>query len=418
MKRILYVLIYCFSIVSPQIQAQIEQVSVGPGYALDAFYNLTTGASSQVSNSSWDLFFSALGSTDAGIGYNEGVVNSQGLKLFLANTSQWTDTINMTETFTDSLQIFNQELTWSEGALNHVKTPGDPFDFGWGRYDLTDHQIKGERIFVVRKRNGSFIKLQITSLSGGAYHLRYANLDGSNEVSISLSKSLAGEAGVIFFSFETGEALPLNTRFDLMFTRYYTPLDDGEGGTLNYLVTGVLAGPKVKSVEVNGLDPKDADYGSFAGLLTDSLTVVGHDWKSFNLSTFAWSIREQLSYFIKTANDEVYQLVFLDFEGSSTGITTLEKTYVTTTSLTENKAVKNYWQISPNPVSSQFVITGDTQNPVRVAVIDQLGSKIWESTLDPNKACTLPENILNGVYYLMIQDKEKNQVIPFLVARQ
>lgn len=398
-----------FGVANAQI---IDQVSIGPAYAMDAFYDISTGTTTQMKNIDWDLGFSAVGGQDAGIFINEGVVSSTSVKYFIAPTNQWSDTIKDTDQFQDSMRIWNNEINWTSGALNDVKNPTDPFDFGWGKYDLTDHTVKGSRIFIVKKRNGSFLKLQISSFSGGAYNFKYANLDGSNEVSKSVSKSEAGPAGIILFSFETGNSIILPGKFDLMFTRYYTPLADGEGGFLDYLVAGVLLGPKVKAVEAAGVNPETVAYADYASALSDSLKIIGHEWKAFNLTT-GWAIPTDLAFFVKLADNSVYKLVFLDFEGSSTGISTIEKTFIATTSSAVISPSKTL-EISPNPVTNYFTLKASNQENLAARIIDLNGRLLWKGNINTNVETALPILPTAGTYHMVLETNKSLEAHSFI----
>ena len=48
--------------------------------------------------------------------------------------------------------------------------------------------------------------------------------------------------------------------------------------------------------------------------------IIGHDWKDFDLGTFTWEVFDDLVYFIETPDNDIWQLQFIDFEGSSTGV--------------------------------------------------------------------------------------------------
>ena len=47
--------------------------------------------------------------------------------------------------------------------------------------------------------------------------------------------------------------------------------------------------------------------------------MIGSDWKSFDMGTFSYVIEEDLSYFIKKGESDIYQLIFTGTDGSATG---------------------------------------------------------------------------------------------------
>lgn len=46
--------------------------------------------------------------------------------------------------------------------------------------------INGNRVFVIKLRDGSYKKLMIQSFAGGTYNLKYANFDGTEEKTVAI----------------------------------------------------------------------------------------------------------------------------------------------------------------------------------------------------------------------------------------
>lgn len=330
--------------------AQFDQPAVGASYANGTFYRLSDGATTSHAHTEWDLAF-AVAPQDAGVFFNEGVASmATGLELYLTAAADFgtVDTAGM-------VQVYNPEISWSEGAFNAVKDPENAFDFGWGGYDLNTHEVNGNRVFVIKMRTGDYKKLEVQQLAGGTYTFRYANLDGSEEVTETITKADYAGKTLAYYSMATGGTVDLEPdNWDLLFTRYYTPLDAG-GTSLEYVVTGVLTNAGVEVAQAEGVDPVNVSYQDYAGSYSDTLTTIGHDWKDINLQTFQWEIVYDRVYFVKTPENELWRVQFLDFEGSSTGITTLEKTFETTiTSTTETIPGLNSVALFPNPVDDQL----------------------------------------------------------------
>src|SRR5690606_18082709 len=85
--------------------------------------------------------------------------------------------------------FYNGEEYWEQGALNMSADASNMFDVGWGIYNTTTHQILGDSIHIIKLSNGDFKKLMIESMISGVYYFKYADLDGSNEVSTTITKS-------------------------------------------------------------------------------------------------------------------------------------------------------------------------------------------------------------------------------------
>ena len=411
MKNILFTTFIFATSISLSAQSFV-QVSMGAGYAQQAYYRLSDDNVEQVANENWDLAFSMIGQTDVGVSINESTTSVTGmpapeLKLFLTNASDFSEAID-TSSFGD--RLYNDESGWDNGALNNVATPGDPFDLGWGQYNVTNHSLTGTRIFAVELRDGTHKKFMIENFAQGSYNLKYANLDGSDEQTVSISKANFPEAPIALFSFASGEVLPSVGAFDLLFCRYYTKLDDGTGNLLDYPVSGVLSAPGVEVAQADEIDPATVEYAAYEDSLSTELDVIGYDWKAFDF-TLGWVMPDDRAYFVKTPDNLIYKLVFVDFEGSSTGVTTFEKTELGVLSSVRDRN-SNFEQASvyPNPVVDEATVAftlKQQQNNLQMRLTDLSGRTVWQTNGVPGNEglniVNLPRlDLPQGMYILSI----------------
>ena len=386
------------------ITAQIDQVSVGASYSQQAYYSVSTGEVEVVENEAWDIAFSAAGQQDAGIFLNESVsFMAAPLQVFLADTEDWSLPLTDTDVFTDDVTLHNPETNWTEGAMNTVRDETSPFDYGWGVYNPQTNIVEGTKIYVIKKRDGSFIKFRVDNLSGGIYSFRYANLDGSSESSFEIDKSNANGA-LVHFSFDTEDKVDMPTDYDLIFQRYTTALDAGDGSFIEYTVTGVLLAPDVKAVSVDGVDPSNVNESDYTDQYSSLMTTIGHDWKSFDFQS-GWLIDEDRTYFIKTAVGDIYQITFFDFEGSSTGITTLEKTLITSVSTSDTPRLDHSLKLYPNPTTEYFMIDMMTETPLEISILDNSGRLINVVKTISNSPVSV-SNLSSGIYNISINSSE------------
>jgi hypothetical protein len=112
------------------LSAQIDQISLEAGYTVQAFYNIEDGSYETIPNESWDIMFSNIGMTDAGIHINESVsFMGSGVELYLAETTDWAETIEAdTSIFKFENALHNDELSWENGAFNSLRNTMNPFD--------------------------------------------------------------------------------------------------------------------------------------------------------------------------------------------------------------------------------------------------------------------------------------------------
>jgi len=392
--------------------AQIEQVSIGASYSQQAFYKISTGEVTQVSNSAWDIAFSNDGVQDAGVFINESAsFMASPVKLFVAETTDWDEAITNTAVFVEEAILYNAEANWTEGAFNSLRNTTDPFDYGWGIYNPMINSVEGNKIFVVQLRDQSFIKLQIQNLTDGIYSFRYADLDGLNETNASVSKNETDN--LLYFSFDSGAEVEMPTDYDLVFQRYASPLDDGYGNILEYTVSGVLLAPNTTAVAATGVDPTTVSESDYADQYSSLPTTIGHDWKFFDFD-LGWIVNESQANFVRTAEGEIYKIVFYDFEGSSTGITTLEKTLIGTVTNINNLELLNI-QAYPNPTSGNITLNGINDN-YQISLFDLSGNLLLSNSISNNQIIDL-NHLSAGAYTLVLQSDENYGVQKLLIKK-
>ena len=388
------------------LQAQLyDEVSSGAQYSQQAYYNLSTGAVQVVSNDAWDIAFSNIGQTDAGVFINESAsLSASPVKLFLAPTTDWNQPITDISIFYDSLQLYNKEANWTDGAFNEVKNPNDPFDYGWGKYNPQNHQIVGDKVYVVKKRNGEFVKLKVDSYRGGYYYFRYAQLDNSNEVIDSVARTTNGDNSIVHYSLDSKKIVNISNDYDLVFLRYITPLEDTPGVFLDYSVTGFLLAPGTQAVVADGVDVSTVKEEDYASGYSSAPTTIGHEWKSYDF-TSGWIIDEDRANFVKTKNGDKYKLVFVDFSGSGTGTVTVERTKLATNKVQKSMKIVDM-QCFPNPVSDVINIHVPKNEQVLVRLMNSLGQTVLSKESNSNQPIHLPANIESGIYRIIMDGRD------------
>ncbi|MEM7368296.1 MAG: HmuY family protein [Bacteroidota bacterium] len=402
---------------------QIDQPSLGASYANMNFYSLSDGATTQHDHTIWDIAF-GVAPQDLSVFVNEGVGLAMGpplpeVELYITKSTDYAnaDTTGM-------IRIYNNELSWEAGAFNHVSSPSDPFDQGWGTYNPATHQVTGSRVFCIKLRSGSYKFLQIQSLISGVYTFQFKDLDGSNELTKTITKSNYTGKNLAYYSFDSDSAMDLEpAQWDLLFTRYYTPLNAGMGDTVNYMVTGVLINRGMQVARVTGIDPMTVNYMDYEDEYVDTLAIIGHDWKSFNLSTFQWSIPSDRVYFVKTTTDSLWKVQFLDFEGSSTGTSTLERTFETElTAIGTPIPQVSFFKLFPNPSAGMVNVSFEFQTVSKKAhlrLVNQLGQSIYSSTLEVRPGPTTHRldltDLASGMYHLSLQVENRVVSQPLVI---
>ena len=395
--------------------AQIDQVSVGAAYTSQAYYKISTGDVSTVANESWDIAFSNDGFQDAGAFINESTsLMGFPLEVYVAPTNVFSDIIDNTDDFIEENRIHNVDIDWTNGAFNSIGSSADPFDYGWGRYNTMTNTVESQSVYVIKLRDESFIKFEITELAVTDYHFRWADLDGSDEKSASVSKTSTTDP-LIYFSLESEATVDVPSVYDLVFQRYTSKVFDVDSGdTLQYVVTGVLSAPGVKAVVADGIDPDNVNEDDYSDQYSDKVNTIGHEWKVFDF-TVGWLMDLDRAQFVRTASNDIYKIVFLDFEGSATGITTLEKTFLGTVAVDEE--FQKSLTMFPNPTSDFIQIQMESNSPIRLTWISDNGQSLLQETATTNEMIKVPSNLSNGLYLLQVQEGESNAIFKVHIQR-
>ncbi|MEM9723110.1 MAG: HmuY family protein [Bacteroidota bacterium] len=442
MKRFLPILllgIYQFSFAQDNLPTE---VALGPAYANQVFFSLSDGSTQGHPNTTWDIAFEVFSRQNAGVFVNEAVSLSQGnpipqLELFAVDSLSFevvTDSTvlldiaaGMLDSTLVSERLHNPDESWNEGAFNTVKSPQNPFDFGWGVYDPATNVVSGSQVYLLKLRDSTFKKLIVQSLDSNRFEFRYANLDGSADTTQVVSRSDYAGKTLVYFSFDSESFLDLEpASWDLLFTRYSTPLiDPSTNGILQYIVTGVLSGNGVTVAQVDGIDPTmlvestieeieqflPDSISSIAEVFNDSLVSIGYDWKSFVFSTFSWNLPEDRIYVVKTANDSLYMLQFIDFEGSSTGLSVFQTTPLGQLSTSSQEGLKKLFSYRsyPNPVRDRLTIAYELDTFIGdsdLKIFDNQGRTVLNIPLNSNLGLNVKDidvKLPAGTYFVQLQ---------------
>lgn len=347
-------------------QPVIDTVTLGAGYANQSFYRLSDGNNTSVDKSSYELAFDVSGAFSTSIHLNSS--STAGLWLYPnGDVTAWNN-FDTTGYSTWTAKTDDPQY-WGAGAFD-ITDGSDPFDVGWGLYDVTTHIITGDSLYLIRTANGDFKKLQIIDFSAGAYHFRYADVDGSNEVSGAIAKADYAGKQYAYYSIANEQALDLEPvgGWDLLFGQYIAFLPTP------YLVSGIFSSPTSNTSQADGV--VQTTYEDFsAGNFVEDRDVIGYDWKSFGGQGF--EVDDQVVFFIETVDGSVWKLYPIEFSGSSLGQFVFSKEQLSTAALFEAPANTNVWY--PNPTSGVLHLKTAGAKDLEILVYD-LGGRLVMST--------------------------------------
>lgn len=389
-----------FAILSLPVSAQLVQdsVTLGAGYANNSYYNFATGEVATANNESWHLAFDV-----SGFGWEIRINGGTGVRLYKYSndTMDWNNID--TSTIASWTPYYNSDTSWAYGAFSNGADISDPADLGWGLYNTATHHVNGNRIYVVQLPSGALQQVIIQKLASGTWSFRHANLDGSNAHTTDLHKVNYVNKAYAYYNLETATIHDLEPElytYDLVFGKYLAEV----APMTYYGVTGVRTHSTLRAAEYTGVDPETTMYQS--GDFNTNISIIGHDWKSFDFGCSCYLIPDDLVYFATDHNGDIWRIIFEKFEGSSTGKIVFSKEKVFSVGIAEtperntlavypNPAVNNAYINLPEGVSSNALVT-------IVSATGQVAQRQQVNTTTGTAALNL-ENLASGLYIVQLQ---------------
>jgi hypothetical protein len=148
-----------------------------------------------------------------------------------------------------------------------------------------------------------------------AYVIRYADLDGSNEGSLTIDRD--ARKNFVCMSFKNGivDIEPDRESWTMKVSRYTTMLQTNIGEDYPYIVFGVLLNPyKVVATLDTVHNFSDIVLSDTADItFSQNLDAIGYEWKYYNFDDGVYTVVPEFSYIIRDRDGYYYKLRFVDF---------------------------------------------------------------------------------------------------------
>ncbi len=390
-------------IISTSLFSQTEvQVSTGAGYTNEVYYNFDEGSLKTADRTEWDIAFIS-SQMSVSILANTG----SGLNLYTYPNGTIDDWATVDTTGIEWNPLYNSIETWETGAFNANTDTSDQFDFGWGQYNMTNHFISGDSLYIIEINDTTYKKLAITEKDAmnNQFSFKYADLDGNNEVSETFDADDYATT-YIHYSIKNGEFVDHEpeSRWQLLFTRYFDY-------NVPYYVTGILANSGVSIQEVTGVDQSTfEDYDTT--LFNDTISQIGWDWKEFNMNTYQYDIADDIVFFVQDTLDgkdthPIWKIYFTAFGGSTDGVYTFMQENLNEEQTGINVSSEADFSIYPNPANNQLNIIHSFNGEVEISIYSLEGKLILRnSTIESNglnNQILDIEKLSPGIYSLSIR---------------
>jgi len=418
MKKSLLSLLFLgtYAILNAQItdaqSGATRTVTTGASYANEIYYHFDNGSVKTVARNTWDIAF-ITDQMEIGILAN----NGNGVDVYTypdGAIANWDETLDITNISTWT-KMYNSNDTWLGGALVANAIPGDEFDYGWGTYNMGNHTIAGDSIFIIKLSDATYRKLAIVQKNAvqNTWTFKYANLDGTNEQQVNFDADDYSNFYFIHYSILNQSIVEQEAPaadWQLLFTKYYDT-------SIPYNVTGVLTSPNVYVQEVR---QSNLDQGTFTAYddqaFTDVINTIGSDWKSYNMGTSAYDLTDTVVYFVQVENGDVWKMYFTGFSGMSTGTYTFNQENLTQTSVPTVNGL--FTTVYPNPSTERVSCIFDMSGDVTLNVYQINGALVYQSQMSAqeklNQAVIEVSQWPAGMYQIVLSNGSETSTTKFV----
>ncbi len=419
MKR-LSILLAIVIINAIAVQAQTEkEVCTGPDYQNDVYYSFANGEVSEQARNNWDIAFQT-SAEGMGVMVNHGI----GCLLYTYPYSkgmQW-EHIDTTDMY-QWPPMYNSTQEQFNGAFNQHAKAGNPFDFGWGKYQNVLKRIRGDSLLVLQTDQNIVysIKMHLKEFKNGKNYwmLDYGDLTGNIHYTLALSGDPYLDKNFFYLELDYYQLLdrePASIDWDMMFTRYYDP-------QAQTIVSGVLANST--RVQLQSFDSVNQNtfYQYDTAAFTPQMDGIGYNWKTYDAVANMYTIDTNRVYFakVKHANDSIYwKLYFTEFTGNQEGIYRFVQEDVTHVGIDEYSASALFLQLAPNPATDRIQLISDWQGPAQIHIYDMAGRLVHTQQIQGSGFTKQTIDIAQlkaGVYSLQLQTAHGQHAIQKFVKK-
>lgn len=406
-----------------------DSVSMLPGTVMDVYYNLTTGHIDTARNNNWHIAFAVRKAQPplktmqaASILVNDG----RSVELYKSNSliSDW-NTFD-TAGWNGWSHTYNSDSSWDIGAFNQERSLSNPFDYGWGQYNMATKDVTGSNIWLLAISTSPNPNAPKTLKKLAIHKIAYdtmwvftlSNIDGSDSTTMTIRKSEYANKLFAYVNVLNKTVIdrepPLNT-WDLVFTRYKS-LVTLFGQTIMYPVMGVLQNPT--AIVAKYEKPDARTFTPDTNLVFKSkIAQMGWDWKVITVTLGAWPVRDSLSYIIKKGNNQYYKIYFTEYYADQTKqYIKFNKTfYSILTAANELVKLEQNVNVFPNPATDKVTLQTtftNTVSKVTVQLMDMTGRSIESKIFDQVNGLFSAEfdtkQLQSGIYFLRIEADGKS----------
>jgi len=404
-----------------------DSVSMNIGTTVDVFYNLATGKKDTVSNRNWHLAFAVRNAQPplrtmqaSTVLINEG----RGVSIYESNQTFANWNSFDTSGWKTWPSAFNSDSTWDIGAFNKNRNLSNPFDYGWGTYDMTSRDVTGSKVFLIAVDNpqnpfgasSGFRKVSIQKIAyDSMWVFTISRLDGTDSNTVTIKKKDFAGKLFAYYNMNTNTVIdrePVPAKdWNLLFTRYKALVTLGPN-TIMYPVAGVLQNNNTMAYKVQGDSANSFKYDTLQFI--SKIRTIDWDWKVITTAPGAWPVKDSLVYFTRVAN-KINKIKFTSYyAGQDRQSIVFNKTEYA--GLSVNETVKNKLQVSvyPNPANENiFVSLNENVKLAQVTISNLSGKVIISSEITADNKLDV-SSLPMGMYLLTIATNNGSETVKFI----
>lgn len=278
--------------------SKVITVGMTENYGRQVFLSLASGDTTGSLTYGWDLAFEC--------GDSARILTNSGKDVMVYNTG-----------VTD----FNAIISTAGAKWDWDRSNGADDSLVIGKH-WHNHHISFKQVYLIDlsslvNTGSRYKKMIVESVDAAGYHLRVANVNGTEEKQITVP--VEPDVNYVYLDLVSGTPVPTEPHkalWHVWFTRYKTWVS-ALGTVIPYNVTGVYLNPnqvtctKVVDVPFEQIDHHFAQQQ----ILHTRRDVVGYEWKGFDFdfTSANYRIYSNWTYILKDAHGFYYKMRFLDF---------------------------------------------------------------------------------------------------------
>jgi len=407
-----------------------DSAETGVDNKLTTFYSLPTGQRVVVNYAVWNLAITVRPTQfpDAPLGGTTIRINEAfgTTAYYVPNTNAAGFAALDTTGYKSWTKLHDSDASIDEGALNSNRSLTNIYDFGWGTYNASSHDVVGDSLYLIQLPNGELKKFIVVNLDRDtAFNIKYSNIDNSDLQNLHISKKAYLGKEFVYLNLANNtveDKEPFAPDWDLQFLKY-SATDVISGN--NIPIVGVWLNKGDSAIMRSNHDVLDNDLTGLA--FSGKLNAIGWNWKypgSFlamlsgkNIfeSPEFYRAEDSLAYFVKVKSDDIYKIVFTKYNNNNGRIYFYKEKLNSATGI-EEVIGQSTVSVFPNPASSVLNILIPS-SAATLRVLDMSGRLLTETTATENLVQLNTSDFTPGVYLLQTILKGKSSVTKFIVNR-